>query len=182
MLISISIINIMIMHLIQTFPGKLLRHNYPDPEKPGRRLGRSEIERREEYFKMLEDSLPQGNKHLLFILSKECLNDDPSSRPTAENLFIALQEMKATIECPYGIAVARIDAVKEVLMVRALGEGYYAEKNVVSIKKDEEIKQLQQELIETQASSLIWHSITTIMYSNTCIVYLSHYGEQERYY
>ena len=91
---------------------------------------------------MLEDILAGRDKHPLFKLSKECLDDDPSSRPPAETLVTRLQEVKAVIECPYGIAVARVDAVKEVLMVRALGEGY-AERGVEPMLKVEETQQLR---------------------------------------
>lgn len=95
---------------------------------------------------MLENSLPGGNKHPLSVLSKECLDNNPSSGPTAENLATTLQEIKATIKCPCGIAVARVDAVREVLMVRALRKGY-TELDVAS-------SELMMKLEEMQVNSM----------------------------
>ena len=91
---------------------------------------------------MLEDSLPGGNKHPLSVLSKKCLDNNPSGRPTAENLMTTVQEVKATIKCPCGIAVARVDAVREVLMIRALGKGY-AELDVASSELMIRLKEMQ---------------------------------------
>ena len=110
---------------------------------------------------MLEDSLSGGNKHPLYTLPKDCLNDDPFSRPTAENLVTTLQEIKATIMCPYGITVARVDAVREVLMVRALREGC-AELDATS-------SELMMKLEEMQVSSTYFMTSRSKLHAQSVI-------------
>ena len=99
---------------------------------------------------MLEDSLPgaREDRHPLSVLAKKCLNNNPSIRPTAEDLVTTIREVKATIKCPHGMAIARVDAVKEVLMVRALGKGY-TELDVAS-------SELMMKLEEMQVNSTEW--------------------------
>ena len=126
------------------FPGNLLQHNYADPENPDRLVGRSEVERRGEYFDQLEDLLPGGRKDAFIQLTKNCLQNAPSQRPTAEQLVTALEEMKADIEGPYG-ELAKVDAVRQVLTVRALKESKKETVNELTAK-DEEIQQLRQQL------------------------------------
>ena len=124
------------------FPGNLLQHNYADPDNPDRLVGRSEVERRGEYFEQLEDLLPGGIRHTFvhtFVqLTKNCLRNSPSQRPTAEQLVTALQEMKADIEGPYG-EFAKVDAVRQVKLVKAFKQ---SKKETVDelTAKDEEIQ------------------------------------------
>ena len=89
-------------------------------------------------------------------LVKRCLHNDPSQRPTSEEIVASLEEMKADIEGPYG-EVARIDAVRQVVMMRALRrrEIEVREKTDESAAKDEEIHQLQQELEHEQVPTII---------------------------
>ena len=51
----------------------------------------SEVERRGKYFKQLEN---ESQYYELIQLSKDCLHDHASSRPTAEQILCALEEMK----------------------------------------------------------------------------------------
>ena len=120
------------------FPGNLLQHNYADPDNPDRLVGRSEVERRGEYFEQLEDLLPGGIRHTFVQLTKNCLQNSPSQRPTAEQLVTALQEMKADIEGPYG-EFAKVDAVRQVKLVKAFKQ---SKKETVDelTAKDEEIQ------------------------------------------
>ena len=76
----------------QVFPGNLLRHNYPDPENRRRLIARSEVERRRDYITPLHCQL--GERHPLVKLLKQCLDDDPEFRPTAEML---LQQLEAVV-------------------------------------------------------------------------------------
>ena len=118
-----------------------------DPEDRHRLVARSEVERRRQYLGQLENKLPSGEHHPFVQLVKRCLHNDPLERPTSEQLIISLEQMKANIEGPYG-EVARIDAVRQVVMMRALRkkEREVREKTDESAAKDEEIHQLQQEL------------------------------------
>ena len=82
-------------------------------------LGRSEVERRGQYFEQLEDLLPGGIRQVLVQLIKNCLHNDPSRRPTAEQLVTSLEEMKGEVEGAYG-ELAIVDAVRQVMTVKAL--------------------------------------------------------------
>ena len=84
-------------------------------------------------------------------LVKQCLRNTPSQRPTSEELITSLEEMKTDIEGPCG-DVARIDAVRQVVMMRAIlgREAEVRKKTDEAAAKDEEIHQLQQELEHEQ--------------------------------
>ena len=105
----------MSLHL-QIFPGDLLEPTYADPDNRGGLLARSEVERRGQYIEQLDCQLPKSDpngQHLFVQLVKRCLKNDPSDRPTAEEVISSLEEMKVDIEGPYG-EVARADAVRQV--------------------------------------------------------------------
>ena len=137
--------------MIQIFPGDLLEPTYADPEHRGRLLGRSEEERRQKYFEQLEDNFPRGSRHPFVQLVKRCLKNDPSDRPTADEVLTSLKEMKADIDGACG-NVARADAVRQVVMMREIlgREREVRRKTDESAAKDEEIHQLQQELEHEQ--------------------------------
>ena len=118
-------------------------------------MARSEEERRGQYIEQLDYQLPRSkDKYHPFVqLVKRCLKNEPSNRPTAEEIITSLEEMKADIEGPFG-EVARIDAVRQVVMMKALKkrETEVREKIDESAAKDDEIHQLQQELGHEQVS------------------------------
>ena len=88
------------LSLMQVFPGSLLQYTYPDPENPSRRLARTEVQRRDKYIKLLHHQL--GEQHPLVLLVKQCLDDEPSERPTAQKLLQRLENIKRTqIVDPY---------------------------------------------------------------------------------
>ena len=61
------------------------------------------------YFKLLEQ---EGDYHDLVQLTKDCLNNSASSRPTAEEILYALEQMKGN-----GQDVCQLlDAIKKVAM------------------------------------------------------------------
>ena len=137
--------------LVQVFPGDLLEPTYTDPENRHRLLARSEVERRGQYIEQLEENLPRGGQHPFVQLVKRCLQNEPSDRPTSEELIASLEEMKTAIEGPCG-DVVRADAVRQVVMMRAIlrREAEVREKTDEAAAKDEEIHQLQQELEHEQ--------------------------------
>ena len=59
-----------------------------------------------------------GARHPCVLMTKQCLHNSPSRRPTSEQLVATLEGMRADIEGPCG-AVARADAVRQVVMMKA---------------------------------------------------------------
>ena len=114
-------------------------------------MGRTEVERRECYIEQLKYTFLRGELHPFVQLMKRCLKNEPHERPTAEELVMSLEAMKADIEGPYG-DITRIDAVRQVVTMRALGkrETEVREKTAESAVKDAEIQQLQEELEHIQ--------------------------------
>ena len=84
---------------MQVFPRTLLQPTYRDPENPKARLARTEVQRRDEYIKLLYQQL--GEQHPLVLLVEECLDNEPSERPSAQELLQQLEGMKAHIKDPY---------------------------------------------------------------------------------
>ena len=104
--------------LLQVFPGTLLQYTFRDPENPRHRLARTEVQRRDEYIKLLHQQL--GEQHTLVLLVKQCLDDEPSERPSAQELLRQLEGMRAQIEDPY----QRLTREK---VIRTLKEKYQSE-------------------------------------------------------
>ena len=100
------------------------------------------MDRRERYFDQLEDLLSSPIRQVLVQLIKNCLHNDPSDRPTAEQLVTALEEMKPDVEGAYG-RLAKIEAVRQLMTVKAFRENKKANADELRAK-DEEIQQLRQ--------------------------------------
>ena len=132
---------------MQVFPGDLLEPTYTDPENRGQLLARSEVERRGQYIEQLGYQLPKGGQHPFVQLVKGCLQNEPSERPTSEQLVLSLSEMKGDIEGPCG-EVSRADAVRQVMTMRAIlrKEREVRRKDADLASKDEEVQHLRQEL------------------------------------
>ena len=96
------------------------------------------MERWSKHLEQLEDLLPGGIRCLFIQLIKDCLQNAPSQRPTAEQLVTTLEEMKANIEGPYG-ELAKADAIRQVLTMKALKQ---ADRDELTAK-EEEIQQLE---------------------------------------
>ena len=126
------------------FPGDLLEPTYTNG---GRLLAQSEVERRGRYIEQLNSQIPNNRQHQFVQLVTRCLQNEPHEQPTTEELITSLEEMKADIEGAYG-DIARIDAVRQVVTMRALRkkETEVREKRDESSAKDVEIHQLHEEL------------------------------------
>ena len=117
-------------------------------------MGRSEVERRQEYFDQLQQKL-QGGQHPFVQFTKDCLHTLPSKRPTAEELVTLLKRMKADIEGPYG-ELAKFEAVKQVMTTKIfkMKDAEVRKKaNEIQVK-DEEIQRLHLRLEQQQVSLL----------------------------
>ena len=139
------------------FPGDLLEHTYPDPENPDRLTGRTEVERHSQYFETLEQTVLGCTQHQPLVrLIKDCFHNTNSRRPSTEQLLQGLEEMKVTIEGPYG-KFAKMDAVKQIAIVKDLR----GKEDDVRVKTDElavrdrEMQQLKQQLEQAQVHDSI---------------------------
>ena len=81
-----------IFTLCQTFPSKLLAHNYRDERR--RIIGRTELERRESYMRMIHRQLRE--KHPLLQMIEGCL-DFPEYRPSIGEVLHLLEEARAEV-------------------------------------------------------------------------------------
>ena len=121
---------------MQVFPCNLLPHNYPDPDNPGRLVGRSEVERRTNYIKPLYKEL--GEQHPLVQLICQCLHNIPAQRPSAEGL---LQQLEAQMEEAYGKKLVKAEVARlQVAMMSML------KMEETDTKEDNEINHLQRDL------------------------------------
>ena len=123
------------------FPGDLLEHTYPDPNNSRQLIGRSEVDRRGKYFERIE----RGSAgYPLVGVVKQCLENIPEERPTAEQLVRVLEGLKEDIEGTCG-ELTIVDAVRQVKTAMALKKR--SRENVDELTaKEEEIQQLQQQL------------------------------------
>ena len=80
--------------LTQTFPKDLKPATYRDPVTK-RLLGRTEVERRGKYIKVMQTAL--GRTHLLVKLTLGCLEYQPEDRPSAVEVLRRLEEVGKTI-------------------------------------------------------------------------------------
>ena len=121
------------------FPGTLLPHSYPDPQRRDHLLARSEVERRRNYIQQLHGQL--GEDHPLVRLVHQCLRNIPNQRPSAEEVLQQLEAVSAQIEGPYGQSVRVIVDMEKAKVLRG---------------KDAEIERLRQQVRQLQVSS-VWN-------------------------
>ena len=124
------------------FPGDLLEHTYPDPNNPRQLLARSEVDRRGTYFEHLETELHMRVAgYPLVGVVKQCLENIPEERPTAEQLVRVLEGLKGDIEGSCG-ELTTMDAARQVKTALVLKKKSVDELTA----KEEEIQQLQLQL------------------------------------
>ena len=111
----------MILKISQAFPGDLLEHTYSDPNDPRQLLARSEVDRRGNYFELLERKLQKSASYTLVGVVKQCLENIPNKRPTAEQLVTVLEGLKGDTEGPCG-ELTVVNAVSQVRTAKVLYE------------------------------------------------------------
>ena len=96
--------------LTQTFPKDLKPSTYHDPVKK-RVLGRTEIERRENYIQLMQAAL--GKTHPLVKLSLDCLEYDPKDRPSAVEVLRQLNEVGRTV--PQNCTETKLELIQQIV-------------------------------------------------------------------
>ena len=90
---------------IQKSPKNLLPPNDPgdDDDDDDSVRGRTEVQRRQEYFTLLYEKI--GEKHPLVLLMKTCLRNNPKRRPKADELVAQLESMRRELPSPPPVIV-----------------------------------------------------------------------------
>ena len=117
------------------------------------------MRRRGNYFERLEGKLDKWSAgYPLVGVVKQCLENIPEERPTAEQLVRVLEGLKGDIEGTCG-ELTIVDAVRQVKTAMALKKS--KEKVDELTAKEEKIQQLQQQLHELEVYFLetTWHCI-----------------------
>ena len=60
-------------------------------------MARSEVERRRSYFEEMERSLPNWAHEMFEGMIIDCLSNEPSERPTAEQVLTSLEGMERKV-------------------------------------------------------------------------------------
>lgn len=105
---------------------------YPDPENPRCILGRSEVERRGEYFKLLELDHSCCYPDLITLI-KQCLNNIPDHRPATEVVLTRLCRIRTEVEGEYGACMSKLDIAK----IRLLKEMKFKDKKIKELTQQE---------------------------------------------
>ena len=126
---------------MQVFPGTLLPHTYPDPDNPGRLLGRSEVERRTDYIQLLREQL--GEEHPFLQLVCQCLHNTPAQRPSAGELLQQLEAVRPQVKGRQGRQQVKMEMAKLQVTMMSLLEAEVRE-------KDGEIERLRHDLQQLQ--------------------------------
>lgn len=92
------------------FPGTLLEV-----------LGHNELERRREYFQLLQPSLSVSNEvlHQFESMISRCLDNNLSQRPNAQQVLVFLEQIGINTDGRHG-DIVKMDAIRHVVMMKKL--------------------------------------------------------------
>ena len=102
--------------LTQTFPNDLKPATYPDPVTR-RVVGRTEIERRQDYIQLMKSAL--GETHSLVKLTLDCLAFFVENRPSAVEVLRRLGEVGKTV--PQNCTETKLELIQRVNDLSAQG-------------------------------------------------------------
>ena len=117
---------------------------------PDELLARSEVQRRGKYFEKLEGLIPHGRARLLVQLTKDCLRNAPSKRPTAELLVTLLEGTRENDE--EILTFNRADVVMQTVLLWKRDTEVKEKHEEELARKDDNIQQLQQQLHDIQVN------------------------------
>lgn len=114
----------------QKFPGNILSSTYLNPDNTDEVRGRTELERRRDYIKLMEQETGDSHFNLLQMV-KQCLHNAPRQRPSAEGVLTLLEEMLAEehTENSFKLDIERMRLASEMKMRLTLESKLTAEVN-----------------------------------------------------
>ena len=83
--------------MLQVFPTELPGPTFTT-EGTSELRARSEVKRREKYFALLEERIPNSQNHPLTVMARQCLDNIPSSRPKVSSILHTLQKVDFNTE------------------------------------------------------------------------------------
>ena len=102
----------LVLHVIsQKYPTPTEKE-VPNPESPEQTITRSEAQRREQSLKEL------GETHPLSSLVKQCLEDDPSSRPRMSDVSREMEQYVISTPPPYASILQVMQEVEQVALLK----------------------------------------------------------------
>ena len=104
---------------LQTFPCDLLPSTYCDPDNVQDVRGRSELERREVYVRLLEGQILSKHPALVGLV-KQCLHNAARERPSAEEVLAGLRRMRLEVEGEYGGGPMNLDIIVRVKVAKEI--------------------------------------------------------------
>ena len=125
--------------LLQKFPGNLLPSTFYDPDHSQTIQGRTELERRGGYIDSM-DSLIGPTHPPLAHLVKQCLQNIPGRRPSAEELLTRLQATRVEMEGEYGSSLVKMDVMMKMKLAKEMK------------MKDKRIRRLMEDLVGSSYS------------------------------
>ena len=133
--------------LTQTFPKNLKPATYRDPATK-RVLGRTEIERREDYVQKAKTIL--GETHPLVKMTLDCLEYDPEDRPSAMEVLRQLEEVGKTTHQSY-VGETKLELIQQVIGKEETIQQIQVEHQRQLSETDRQVSEYQAQLKERDA-------------------------------
>ena len=132
--------------LTQTFPKDLKPPNYFDPVTK-RVLGRTEIERREDYVTQMKAVF--GETHPLVKLTLDCLKYLPGDRPAAVEVLRRLEEVGKTV--PQNCTETKLELIQQISGKEEMIQQIQVEHQTELTEKDYQLTGYQAQISERDA-------------------------------
>ena len=102
----------LVLHVVSQNYPKLTGKETQDPGNPDQTVTRSSVDRREQSLKEL------GESHSLQGLVKQCLEDDPSSRPASHEVLKEVEQYAVSTPPPYASVLQVMQEVEQATLLK----------------------------------------------------------------
>jgi hypothetical protein len=102
----------LVLHVVSQNYPKLTEKETQDPGNPDQTVTRSSVDRREQSLKEL------GESHSLQGLVKQCLEDDPSSRPASHEVLKEVEQYAVSTPPPYASVLQVMQEVEQATLLK----------------------------------------------------------------